>query len=372
MMNPAATEEVVVDVAAGDTESVVGGVRLHRIPREGGNTLNGTFFATGATSAMQGNNLTQDLPDRGLPTPDAVDSNWNVNAGVGGPILRDRLWFFGAYQNRLGSMFAGGVFEDRNFNNPDAWAYDPDPESANHQYPVAKGWTAPAHMAGHAAAQARADVDGDGRCPQPAQRQYGNHPRSRKPENLARPASRGSRLDSAGYESPPDSGNRVPQQAGTAGCAPGRAEARHDWRRGTVDRVGLPCGRHGRLLGRKNPSAYGASRRTSSGPTRSRPVSRDRCGDCVSARSTSTHLSFRFERTACPTDSRSGRCRLTRGTRSHHDMGVFAQHQWTLQRVTLTYGGRLRLFPGLASPSSTSGLLCWRPHGTSRSLRPGG
>src|SRR5688500_12123094 len=54
LLNQAATEEVVVDIAAGDTESMVGGVRLHRIPREGGNRFNGTFFATGANSAMQG------------------------------------------------------------------------------------------------------------------------------------------------------------------------------------------------------------------------------------------------------------------------------------------------------------------------------
>jgi hypothetical protein len=126
LMNPVATEEVVLDIAAGDTESMVGGVRLNRIPREGGNRFNGTFFATGANRAMQGSNLTQDLRDRGLPTTDEIDSNWNVNAGVGGPILRDRLWFFGAYQNRSGSMFAGGVFEDRNANNPAAWTYDPD------------------------------------------------------------------------------------------------------------------------------------------------------------------------------------------------------------------------------------------------------
>ena len=126
LLNQAATEEVVVDIAAGDTESMVGGVRLHRIPREGGNRFNGTFFATGANSAMQGSNLTQDLKDRGLPTPDAVDINWNLNVGLGGPVLRDRLWFFGAYQNRAGSMFAGGVFQDRNFNNPAVWTYDPD------------------------------------------------------------------------------------------------------------------------------------------------------------------------------------------------------------------------------------------------------
>ena len=69
LLNAAATEEVVVDVAAGDAESVVGGVRLHRIPREGGNTFNGTFFATGATSAMQGNNLTQDLRIVACPHP---------------------------------------------------------------------------------------------------------------------------------------------------------------------------------------------------------------------------------------------------------------------------------------------------------------
>ena len=290
-MNPAATEEVVVDIAAGDTESMVGGVRLHRIPREGGNRFNGTFFATGANSAMQGSNLTQDLKDRGLPTPDAVDSNWNLNAGLGGPVLRDRLWFFGAYQNRSGSMFAGGSVRGPQLQQ--SCRLDIRPRPAVGPSPTTQWqkdgqlrltWQAtPRHKLGLTWMEMVAAHN-------PRNARYGNHPRSRKPENLARPASRGSRLDSPGYESPPDPGNRVPQQAGTAGCAPGRAEARHDWRRGTVDRVGLPCGRHvcfsaaridrlteRRVVHPRGPHVQGRYHRTGA-------------ASFVSARSTSTHL----------------------------------------------------------------------------------
>ena len=288
MLNAAATEEVVVDVAAGDAESMVGGVRLHRIPREGGNSLNGTFFATGAKSAMQGNNLTQDLKDRGLPTPDAIDSNWNVNAGFGGPILRDRLWFFGAYQNRLGSMFAGGVFEDRNFNNPAAWTYDPDPSRpvTNTQWQkdgqLRLTWQAtPRHKIGLTWMEAAAAHN-----PRNASTEItleASEMRSVRP-----PANRGRRLDRPGYESLPDRGNRVPHQDGPGSGALGGAEPGHDWRRGTVDRVGLPCGRHDYALRRKNLSAYGAWRRTSSGPTHSRPASPTGSASLVSALSTST------------------------------------------------------------------------------------
>ena len=67
VQNPAGTQEVVLDTASGDAEHTVGGVRIHRIPREGGNTLNATFFGAFANGDMQGSNLT-DEPVIGLRT----------------------------------------------------------------------------------------------------------------------------------------------------------------------------------------------------------------------------------------------------------------------------------------------------------------
>jgi carboxypeptidase family protein len=125
-VNPAGTQEIVLDTASGDAEYTVGGVRIHRIPRDGGNTFNATFFTAFANGDMQGSNLTQDLRDRGLRTPDSIKTNWEANAGFGGPIRRDRLWYYFAARQMRSSMYAAGLFWNANLNNPNAWTYEPD------------------------------------------------------------------------------------------------------------------------------------------------------------------------------------------------------------------------------------------------------
>jgi hypothetical protein len=125
-MNPAATQEVTVDTAAGNAEHSVGGVRVNRIPREGGNTFNGIVMGGFANNAMQGSNFNDDLRNRGLRSPNSINKNWELNAGFGGPIRRDRLWFYIAAQSRGASQYVAGLFHDRNANNPNAWTFDPD------------------------------------------------------------------------------------------------------------------------------------------------------------------------------------------------------------------------------------------------------
>jgi hypothetical protein len=125
-VNPAGTQEIVLDVAAGDAEYQVGGVRIHRIAREGSNTWNGTFFGSFANGDMQGNNLTQELQDQGLRTPDSIKVNKEWNVGFGGPIKRDKLWFFLAGRQMRSEMYAAGLFENANLNNRNAWTFVPD------------------------------------------------------------------------------------------------------------------------------------------------------------------------------------------------------------------------------------------------------
>ena len=125
-LNPAGTQEVVLDTASGDAEYAVGGVRINRVPREGSNTFNATFFGAFANGGMQGSNLTQQLRDRGVQTPDSINANWEANVGFGGPIKRDKFWFYFAAREVRSSMYAAGLYVNKNVNNPNAWTYEPD------------------------------------------------------------------------------------------------------------------------------------------------------------------------------------------------------------------------------------------------------
>jgi hypothetical protein len=94
--NFAMTQDVVVQTSAISAESASGGVRINMIPREGGNTFKGDLFVAGVHRRWQSSNITPELTRRGLATPDATDYLYEVNPALGGPLVRDRLWFFGS------------------------------------------------------------------------------------------------------------------------------------------------------------------------------------------------------------------------------------------------------------------------------------
>jgi hypothetical protein len=104
----------------------MGGVRINFIPREGGNTFAGTFFGAFTNDRLSTTNFSDELKARGLSTPDKMKKNWDVNPGFGGPIKRDRLWFFAAGRYNGSQLFTGGMFYNKNANNPEQWTYVPD------------------------------------------------------------------------------------------------------------------------------------------------------------------------------------------------------------------------------------------------------
>ena len=122
----ASLQEVTLDYSANTAEVPTGGVRINIIPREGGNTFNGTFFSSIATSGMQANNLSDDLKAQGLRTPDAVRRLWDVNPGFGGPLRRDKVWFYVSGLYSGSQLDVADMFFNKNANNPNAWTYDPD------------------------------------------------------------------------------------------------------------------------------------------------------------------------------------------------------------------------------------------------------
>src|SRR5689334_18117287 len=94
--NSSMSQEMVYTTSGANADVSGGGVRLNMIPRDGGNTLNGSFFAGYQNQSFQSSNLTSDLKARGLKTPDGIDKLWNVEGSLGGPIKKDKMWFFGS------------------------------------------------------------------------------------------------------------------------------------------------------------------------------------------------------------------------------------------------------------------------------------
>jgi hypothetical protein len=91
-------EEVSYQTSAISAEVSAGGVRANMIPKDGGNTFKGTLFFSGANSNLQSNN-SDDAKALGLTAPDALNKVWDLNVSEGGPILKDRLWFFASYRD---------------------------------------------------------------------------------------------------------------------------------------------------------------------------------------------------------------------------------------------------------------------------------
>ena len=125
--NPIATQEITVDTAAVSADMATGGVRINLIPREGGNTFRGTVFGSGSSEGMQWKNYSEGLRARGLSTPGKIEKNWDVTPGFGGPIVRDRLWFFAAFRHQGANNYVAGMFYNTNANDPTKWTYEADP-----------------------------------------------------------------------------------------------------------------------------------------------------------------------------------------------------------------------------------------------------
>ena len=121
-----ATQEVTIDYGAISAEQPFGGLRIDLIPREGGNTLRGTVFATGVNSAWQGSNLTEELLNRGLPEPNEMKRAYDINPSVGGPLIRDTLWFYSSARWQENQNFIAGLYYNKNEGDPTKWLYEED------------------------------------------------------------------------------------------------------------------------------------------------------------------------------------------------------------------------------------------------------
>ena len=96
--NQLSVQEVVMETGGAGAESMSGGLNVNMVPKDGGNVVKGSFLAEYANGDLQGSNLTDRLRARGLTRTNQIRKVYDVGGGVGGPLKRDRLWFFTAHR----------------------------------------------------------------------------------------------------------------------------------------------------------------------------------------------------------------------------------------------------------------------------------
>ncbi|MGE3179855.1 MAG: carboxypeptidase regulatory-like domain-containing protein, partial [Vicinamibacterales bacterium] len=121
--NPQFAEESTVETGGISAESSGAGILINQIPKSGGNTFTSTGTILYTTNGLQSNNLTQALRDRGLQTTNEVLRLYDTNLTVGGPIKRDRLWFFAAARAAGNRNTVAGIFFNATPHTP---FYTPD------------------------------------------------------------------------------------------------------------------------------------------------------------------------------------------------------------------------------------------------------
>src|SRR5262245_41647138 len=96
--NEAMIQEAVYQRAGGTAETITGGVNMNLVPKDGGNRFRGALKYAKSQKQWQGHKLRDELRAKGISAVDKIDNFYEINIEQGGPIVKDRLWFFGAFR----------------------------------------------------------------------------------------------------------------------------------------------------------------------------------------------------------------------------------------------------------------------------------
>jgi hypothetical protein len=121
--NQASVQEVSVTTGVASAEQPYAGIFTNIIPKEGGNRFTTYLFASYADESLASSNLSDDLRARGLQSVAGLKKLWDVNPAVGGPLVRDRLWFYSSYRFSGVGQYRAGIHYNL---TPTDWAYTPD------------------------------------------------------------------------------------------------------------------------------------------------------------------------------------------------------------------------------------------------------
>src|SRR3954452_19644780 len=119
-------QEITFRTSGGLGEAETGGPLMNIVPKTGGNQFKGSSSFQASGSGLQGDNLS-DAQRAVLSKPSTLLGLYDVEGGLGGPIKKDKLWFYYVARTYGSSTSVTGMFANKNAGNPNSWSYDPDP-----------------------------------------------------------------------------------------------------------------------------------------------------------------------------------------------------------------------------------------------------
>jgi hypothetical protein len=87
-------EQVLIAGMGNTSEAPTPGTMYTMVIKSGGNAFSGMFFQDYQHPSFAGENLTEEIRDRGISRADELKVFYTTNFNVGGPVLANRAWFF--------------------------------------------------------------------------------------------------------------------------------------------------------------------------------------------------------------------------------------------------------------------------------------
>lgn len=103
-----AFEEFTVSTGANDASMPTPGVQVNAILKSGGNHFHGDLYFDYENGSFQGHNISTSQLQKGSGIGTRIDHYYDPNGNIGGPIKRDKLWFFVSLRNQeIGNTVTG-------------------------------------------------------------------------------------------------------------------------------------------------------------------------------------------------------------------------------------------------------------------------
>jgi hypothetical protein len=116
-------EEAQIRTSGNDAEVSVPGVSMVAVIKSGSNQFHGSYIASLERPGLQSSNLNDALRAQGLSDTEPLRHLYDLSADLGGRIVRDKLWFYGAIvqQDKLAGVvgFAAGPGPDGRYLTED-------------------------------------------------------------------------------------------------------------------------------------------------------------------------------------------------------------------------------------------------------------
>ena len=121
--NAETVQELAMTTSGISADSNADGAIVNMIPKEGGNNFAGSVTGLYSGKSLMSDNLSDELIARGLKSVNSLDYIYDSGVTLGGPIKKDRLWFFGSFREWGNKRFAANKFYNLTQHSP---FYTPD------------------------------------------------------------------------------------------------------------------------------------------------------------------------------------------------------------------------------------------------------